>query len=85
MSNYYMGGHTIGISSANLDTVAAILQRVLANEHVIYIKTHNYHWNITGPLFQPLHAVFNSTKPWRRTLTQAQNGCVYSARRPSAH
>ncbi len=46
----------IGIDDENIQGVATILNRVLADEHIIYIKSRNYHWNIVGPRFQPLHA-----------------------------
>lgn len=48
----------IGLTDPNTQAVAAILGRVLADAHILYIKTRNYHWNITGPLFQSLHAMF---------------------------
>jgi starvation-inducible DNA-binding protein len=38
--------------------VAQGLTRVLSSAYVVYVKTHNYHWNVTGPLFQPLHSLF---------------------------
>jgi starvation-inducible DNA-binding protein len=34
------------------------LSQVLAESYVLYLKTLNFHWNVTGPMFQPLHAVF---------------------------
>ncbi len=34
------------------------ISMVLAESYVIYLKTHNFHWNVTGPMFQPLHSVF---------------------------
>jgi starvation-inducible DNA-binding protein len=34
------------------------LSRVLAESYTLYLKTHNFHWNVTGPMFQPLHSVF---------------------------
>lgn len=48
----------IGINAENLNGAVAILKRVLADEHVLYMRLRNYHWNVVGPLFQPLHAVF---------------------------
>lgn len=45
----------IGIAEKNLKGVIAILQNTLADEHVIYIKTRNYHWNIKGPSFLEIH------------------------------
>lgn len=41
-------------------TVAETLSRVLANTYSLYLKTHNYHWNVTGPQFASLHAMFET-------------------------
>lgn len=41
-------------------TVAETLGRVLANTYSLYLKTHNYHWNVTGPQFASLHAMFET-------------------------
>jgi starvation-inducible DNA-binding protein len=45
----------IGIEADSRAAVADILNRVLADQHVLYTKTRNYHWNITGRLFYSLH------------------------------
>jgi len=45
----------IGISDANTKTVALELNKLLANEVVLYTKTRNYHWNIEGPSFMEIH------------------------------
>lgn len=45
----------IGLSEDNRAGVAEILNHILANESVIYTKTRNFHWNVTGPLFYSLH------------------------------
>ena len=45
----------IGIDEKNRQAVVDLLQAVLANLNVIYVKTRNYHWNITGPRFHTLH------------------------------
>ena len=39
-------------------TVADALALVLANTYTLYLKTHNYHWNVTGPQFASLHTLF---------------------------
>lgn len=36
------------------------LSGLLANSYVLYVKTHNYHWNVTGPMFSTLHALFET-------------------------
>ncbi|WP_129633601.1 Dps family protein [Candidatus Oscillochloris fontis] len=48
----------IGLSEANIQGVATILSRVLADEHVLYMRMRNYHWNLVGMAFGPLHALF---------------------------
>ncbi len=48
----------IGISDENRARSAASLKRLLGETYALYIKTHGYHWNVTGPRFQSLHEVF---------------------------
>lgn len=44
-----------GISEAARQQIAGHLARLLADTYTLYLKTHNYHWNVTGPLFNTLH------------------------------
>lgn len=57
----------IGISEADRKAIADGLSRVLADTYTLYLKTHNYHWNVTGPLFNSLHAMFMKqyTEMWQ--------------------
>ncbi len=48
----------IGISKKDRVALADGLARVLADTYTLYLKTHNYHWNVTGPMFQTLHVMF---------------------------
>lgn len=48
----------IGISEGNRKEIADALSRVLADSYMLYLKTHNYHWNVTGELFHSLHEQF---------------------------
>lgn len=48
----------IGIAADNRKKVAEILNQILADEHVLYIKLRNYHWNVQGMFFAPLHELF---------------------------
>ena len=48
----------IGIPEADRVKVAEELGRVLADTYTLYLKTHNYHWNVTGPMFNTLHLMF---------------------------
>ena len=47
-------------SRAPSDKVAAALARLLADTYTLYLKTHGYHWNVTGPHFPALHALFEA-------------------------
>lgn len=48
----------IGLTEAKREKTAQGLIKLLANNAVLYLKTHNFHWNVVGPMFQPLHSVF---------------------------
>ncbi|MBS1187094.1 MAG: dps2 [Burkholderiaceae bacterium] len=48
----------IGISAKDRAAISDALSKVLADSFVLYLKTHNYHWNVTGPMFQTLHLMF---------------------------
>lgn len=48
----------IGLSAANAQGVVALLSRLLADEHILYTRLRNYHWNVVGMSFGPLHAMF---------------------------
>jgi starvation-inducible DNA-binding protein len=48
----------IGITEKNRQAVAAALNQLLADEHVLYNKTRNYHWSIEGPSFMEFHKLY---------------------------
>jgi starvation-inducible DNA-binding protein len=48
----------IGIAEEERVELAEGLSRLLADTYTLYLKTHNYHWNVTGPLFNTLHLMF---------------------------
>lgn len=50
----------IGISADDRKTIADGLSRLLADTYSLYLKTHNFHWNVTGPMFQTLHVMFET-------------------------
>ena len=50
----------IGIEAKDREAIAAGLSRVLADSYTLYLKTHNFHWNVTGPMFQTLHLMFET-------------------------
>lgn len=48
----------IGIPESQREEIATGLSRLLADTYTLYLKTHNYHWNVTGPMFTTLHTMF---------------------------
>lgn len=48
----------IGIPEGSRKGIAKGLSSLLADSYTLYLKTHNYHWNVTGPMFQTLHLMF---------------------------
>jgi starvation-inducible DNA-binding protein len=48
----------LGILPAQRKAIAEGLANVLADTYTLYLKTHNFHWNVTGPMFQTLHLMF---------------------------
>lgn len=48
----------IGIEESERREIAGGLSRLLADTYTLYLKTHNFHWNVTGPMFQTLHLMF---------------------------
>ena len=48
----------IGISERDRSAIAGGLSRLLADTYTLYLTTHNFHWNVTGPMFNTLHLMF---------------------------
>ncbi len=48
----------IGIEEKDREKIAGGLTRLLADTYTLYLKTHSYHWNVTGPRFRDLHMLF---------------------------
>jgi starvation-inducible DNA-binding protein len=48
----------IGISNKQRKEIAEGLSHLLADSYTLYLKTHNFHWNVTGPMFNTLHLMF---------------------------
>ncbi|MFZ5791620.1 MAG: Dps family protein [Pseudomonadota bacterium] len=48
----------IGIAEKDRKEIAVGLSRLLADSYTLYLKTHNFHWNVTGPMFNTLHLMF---------------------------
>lgn len=49
-----------GIDAETRARIAEGLAHLLADTYTLYLKTHNYHWNVTGPMFQTLHLMFET-------------------------
>lgn len=56
----------IGISEADRTRIVEGLSRLLADSYTLYLMTHNFHWNVTGPMFNTLHLMFMGqyTEQW---------------------
>src|ERR1700755_1964158 len=50
----------IGIGESERREIAEGLSRLLADTYTLYLKTHNFHWNVKGPMFQTLHLMFET-------------------------
>ncbi len=48
----------IGINESHREQIAQGLSKLLADSYTLYLKTHNFHWNVTGPMFTSLHEMF---------------------------
>jgi len=48
----------IGIQESDRKKIVGDLSRLLADSYTLYLKTHNFHWNVTGPMFNTLHVMF---------------------------
>ncbi len=59
-------GMDIGISEENRQAIVDGLSRLLADSYTLYLMTHNFHWNVTGPMFNTLHLMFMGqyTEQW---------------------
>lgn len=50
----------IGINEQDRQDISQGLSKLLADTYTLYLKTHNFHWNVTGPMFQTLHLMFET-------------------------
>src|SRR5437868_9430177 len=50
----------IGIDERSREKIAGSLSRLLADTYTLYLKTHNFHWNVEGPMFNTLHLMFET-------------------------
>ena len=56
----------LGIKESDRKKIVEGLSKLLADTYTLYLKTHNFHWNVTGPMFQTLHLMFMTqyTEMW---------------------
>jgi starvation-inducible DNA-binding protein len=64
----------IGISEKHRIAIAKGLSKLLADSFTLYLMTHNFHWNVTGPMFNTLHTMFMNqyTEQWNALDTIAE-------------
>ncbi|QMW22080.1 Dps family protein [Sandaracinobacteroides saxicola] len=60
MAKKKTAGVDLGIDEKQRKAIAAGLSTLLADTYTLYLKTHNYHWNVTGPQFNTLHLMFET-------------------------
>lgn len=58
MANKNDTGIDIGIGARDREKITKELSRVLADTYTLYLQTHNFHWNVEGPMFNTLHLMF---------------------------
>ena len=77
----------IGINEADRTEVAEGLKVFLADSYTLYLKTHNYHWNVTGPQFQTLHTLFEEqyTELWTAVDEIAERIRALGAQAPGSY
>ena len=70
----------IGIAENDRTEIAEGLSRLLADTFTLYLKTHNFHWNVTGPMFRTLHIMFeeqyNEHRPQHHPCTHNRRNIV---------
>ena len=66
MSSTSPSSINIGISAKDRAAITSGLSRLLADTYTLYLTTHNFHWNVTGPMFNTLHTMFMAqyTEVW---------------------
>ncbi len=56
--DFFMKKIKLGIKEQNRKQITTGLSKFLADSYMLYMKTHNYHWNVEGPMFNTLHVMF---------------------------
>lgn len=77
----------IGIGQSDRQAIADSLSHLLADSYTLYLKTHNFHWNITGPMFNTLHLMFETqyTEQWQALDQIAERIRALGQRAPGSY
>jgi starvation-inducible DNA-binding protein len=77
----------IGMSEKDRAAIAAGLAKLLADTYTLYLTTHNFHWNVTGPMFNTLHAMFMAqyTELWNAVDPIAERIRALGHAAPGSH
>jgi starvation-inducible DNA-binding protein len=77
----------IGIDDADREIIVHGLSRLLADSYTLYLKTHNFHWNVEGPMFNALHQMFMDqyTELWNALDLIAERIRALGAYAPGSH
>ena len=77
----------IGIGTSDRRKIADGLSHFLADSYTLYLMTHNFHWNITGPMFNSLHVMFEGqyTEQWTALDAIAERIRALGARAPGSY
>jgi starvation-inducible DNA-binding protein len=77
----------IGISASDRRKIADGLSAFLADSYTLYLRTHNFHWNVTGPMFNSLHVMFEGqyTEQWTALDAIAERIRALGARAPGSY
>ncbi len=77
----------IGIGEKDRNAIAGGLARLLADTYTLYLTTHNFHWNVSGPMFNSLHAMFMAqyTELWNAVDPIAERIRALGAAAPGSY
>jgi starvation-inducible DNA-binding protein len=77
----------IGIPTSDRRRIADALSGFLADSYTLYLRTHNFHWNVTGPMFNSLHVMFEGqyTEEWTALDAIAERIRALGARAPGTY
>lgn len=77
----------IGITKKDRESIAANLSKLLADTYSLYLKTHGFHWNVTGPMFNTLHLMFETqyNELWTAADTIAERVRALDVHAPASY